>query len=444
MSSERPAGALPARIGRYQVLERLGKGAMGVVYGARDEVMDRVVAVKVLMADLEAEPDTRTRFYREAQAAGRLLHPNIITIFDIGEDQGRIYIVMELLKGQTLAAFLRQPVSLEQKIDLMVQTCEGLAAAHASGVVHRDVKPGNLFVLHDGTLKILDFGVARLATSTITASGLIIGTPDYMSPEQARGAEIDPRSDVFSAAAVFYHILSGRKPFAGRDLPAVLRKVQSEPPPPLADPETPAPLADIVLRALAKDPAQRHQSMTELAADLSRFKRHYEAETRRAAAATRDRYDAVVALATERRQLEGRLGLPSSPDPEAAARLRMEHPSFVERAPALLLVPFTRSQLAAIDLSLSLEHDSLLGEVEPLRAAATARDEAERELAAARAGDPGEEASDTSGGRDDETVDLAALCGSEGGPVGCPRERRRLRGIGGWLMARLTAVGRRR
>jgi eukaryotic-like serine/threonine-protein kinase len=383
MNPGRPTGAAPARIGRYEIIERIGKGAMGVVYSARDEVMDRVVAIKVMMADLEGEPDTRTRFYREAQAAGRLLHPNIITIFDMGEEEGRIYMVMELLRGHTLAEFLRQPgLPLERKLDLMVQTCEGLGAAHAGGIVHRDIKPGNLFVLHDGSLKILDFGVARLASSTMTASGFIIGTPDYMSPEQARGGDIDPRSDIFSAAAVFYYMLSGRKPFAARDLPTVLRKVQVEPPAPLTEHEAPVPLARLVMKSLSKDPAHRHQSMADLASDLSRFRRHYDAETRQAAVAARERYDAIQSLARERGKAGATLGLGPCEEPPAAASLRDEHPTFVERAPELLLVPFTRSEIEEIAGRLAAEHEALEDAVEPLRRAADAFEAAEQALAA--------------------------------------------------------------
>jgi eukaryotic-like serine/threonine-protein kinase len=373
MNAGRPAGVLPARIGRYQILERIGKGAMGVVYSARDEMMDRIVAVKVMMADLEGEPDTRTRFYREAQAAGRLLHPNIITIFDIGEDESRIYMVMELLKGLTLSEFLRQPaVPLERKVDLMIQTCDGLSAAHAGGIVHRDIKPGNLFVLADGSLKILDFGVARLASSTMTASGFIIGTPDYMSPEQARGAEIDPRSDIFSTAAVFYYMLSGRKPFGARDLPTVLRKVQSEAPPALTEEEAPAALARLVMKSLSKAPVQRHQSMGELAADLSRFRRHYDAETRQVARSARERYDAIQSLTRERNEVLERLGMPAADEPPAAAALREQHPAFVDRAPELLLVPFTRPEIRQIGDTLAREHEALERVVEPLRHAGAA------------------------------------------------------------------------
>jgi predicted Ser/Thr protein kinase len=372
MTGAARAAPQPERIGRYRILERIGKGAMGVVYSARDEAMDRLVALKVMMTDLEGDPETRTRFYREAQAAGRLLHPSIITIFDMGEEDGRIFIVMELLHGQTLGEFLKRPapVPLEQKLSMMIQVCEGLGTAHAHGIFHRDVKPGNLFVLEDGAIKILDFGVARLATSTMTAAGFIIGTPDYMSPEQARGGEIDQRSDIFSAGAVFYYMLAGRKPFAAPDLPGVLRKVQLEDPPALSDGEAPAPLFRIIARSLAKKPELRYQTMADFAADLAKFRRYYEGETRQIAATARDRYAAIEDLANERRRLSLRLGLPRPADdePEAARRLREEHAAFVQQGrDALLLVPFSQRRIAEIAAALDAELRPLSREVAALR-----------------------------------------------------------------------------
>ena len=178
----------PERIGRYRVLRCLGRGGGGVVYEARDEVMDRLVALKVLVQDFQSDADARARFQREAQAAARLVHPNIITIFDAGEDHGHSFIAMQLLEGRPLSEYMKLPEAepLERKLDLMVQVCEGLTVAHGEGIVHRDLKPTNLFVQSDGLLKIYDFGVARLAESSMTAVGTMIGTPDYMSPEQAR------------------------------------------------------------------------------------------------------------------------------------------------------------------------------------------------------------------------------------------------------------------
>lgn len=232
-----PEARLPATIGRYKVVSRIGKGAMGVVYHAHDELMDRAVAIKVLTADLAGDPSIRTRFFREAKVAGQIVHPNVITVFDMGEENGRLYIVMELLQGQTLGEYLRghPGLGLAEKLDIMTQVCSGMVAAHGRGIVHRDLKPSNLFVQTDGVVKLLDFGVARLADSNVTAAGLIIGTPDYMSPEQARGGEIDLRADVFSAGSVFYFLLTGRRPFAARDLPTLLHNVEYADPPPMAE-----------------------------------------------------------------------------------------------------------------------------------------------------------------------------------------------------------------
>ena len=187
--ARRRRSTLPERIGHFKVIDRIGRGAMGVVYSARDERNGRSVALKVMMADLEGDKETRVRFEREAKVAGELLHRNVINVYDMGEDDGRLYMVMELLQGETLNEYLKRVarLPLERTLDMMMQVCEGLAVAHAHGIVHRDIKPGNLFVQKDGGVKILDFGVARLANSSMTASGFIVGTPDFMSPEQARG-----------------------------------------------------------------------------------------------------------------------------------------------------------------------------------------------------------------------------------------------------------------
>ena len=275
----------PERIGRYRVIERVGRGGMGVVYRARDEAMGRDVALKVLTADVDDDPDIRTRFYREAEAAASLSHPNIITIFDVGEDGDRFFIVMELLRGATLKDFLKQSeaVPLERKIDLMVQLCAGLGAAHNASIYHRDIKPGNIFVRADGTLKILDFGVARLASSNMTAAGFIVGTPDYMSPEQARGADIDGRSDIFSLGGVFYFMLTGRKPFPASDLPTLFHQIQSEDPPPPLGVDAPPELETLIMKALSKKREKRYQSCRELLADLDLVRQRYALQARAAA-----------------------------------------------------------------------------------------------------------------------------------------------------------------
>ena len=233
--------ALPPFIGRYRVVSQIGKGAMGIVYAADDETLGRRVAVKVMMGDLEEEAEMRGRFFREAKITGQLAHRNIVTVFDLGEDDHHPFIVMELLSGLPLPEHLATAAGapLDAKLDLMTQVCEGLQVAHSKGVVHRDIKPSNLFVQHDGSVKILDFGVARLASSKLTRSGFLVGTPEFMSPEQARGEAVDARSDVFSAAGVFYFMLTGRGPFTSPDLVKMLRAVIHDTPEPLTNAQAP-------------------------------------------------------------------------------------------------------------------------------------------------------------------------------------------------------------
>lgn len=252
---QEPARAPAKRLGRYELLDRLGKGGIGVVYRARDTRLDRPVAVKMLLGDLEGDNETRERFLREARAAGELSHRNIIRIYDFGEEGGRAFIVMELLEGASLNDFLKThpDLSLDRKLQIMIGVCEGLTFSHSRSIIHRDIKPANLFITKDDQVKVLDFGLARIASSKLTR-GLVFGTPDYMSPEQVRGKVVDERSDIFSLGAVFYQVLSARKPFAAKALPEVMRKVLIEEPPPLTHAEAPPSLARIVVRALQKDP----------------------------------------------------------------------------------------------------------------------------------------------------------------------------------------------
>jgi serine/threonine-protein kinase len=311
----RPSGTRsPKAIAHYAIRGRLGKGAMGVVYHAVDERTGQPVALKVIASDLESEDEIRARFFREAVVAGQLRHRNIVSVLDSGEDEGRLYLAMELLTGATLGEFLRQPESadLELRVDFMIQVCQGLTIAHEAGVYHRDIKPGNLFVSSDHRVKILDFGVARLAGSNMTVTGYVLGTPDFMSPEQARGQDVDERSDIFSAGAVFYLMLTGRKPFAAADLPAVLTKVLRENPPPVHPDEAPAQLAAVVQKALEKSPAARHQNMAELTSDLMRAADAIASRTLRRAADVRQEAELLrhlEGLANDRRRA---LGMPTS------------------------------------------------------------------------------------------------------------------------------------
>ena len=257
-------------LGRYELLDRIGKGGMGVVYRARDTQLDRLVAVKMLLADLDADSEISTRFLREARTAGELNHRNIIQIYDFGEDAGRAFIVMELLEGQSLNEFLKDNpgLSLVRKLEIMTSVCDGLAFSHARSTIHRDLKPANLFITKDGQLKVLDFGLAKVASSKLTRSGLVFGTPDYMSPEQVRGKAVDERSDIFSLGAVFYQMLSGRKPFAAKSLPEVMRKVLTEDPPPLTHADAPPSLDRLIARLLEKEPLKRYQRVEEVVRDL--------------------------------------------------------------------------------------------------------------------------------------------------------------------------------
>lgn len=355
-----PRRRLPASIGRYRIVDRLGKGAMGVVYCAHDGLMERSVAIKVMMTDLEDDPETSTRFYREARAAGQLVHPNIITIFDMGEDDGRPFIVMELVQGWTLNKYLERPegADIEKKIDLMLQICAGLHAAHTHGIFHRDVKPGNLLVGQHGELKIVDFGIARLASSNMTASGLIVGTPDYMSPEQARGPDVDQRSDIFSAGAVFYLMLTGRKPFAAADPISVLAKVQSEAPLPIRDTESPAPLAKLVMKALAKDPAERYQSCARMIAELEHVRRDLEAETKQWVDECDQRLKTLESLIAERRTLIGALDIVPSPADVEGTRAEL-----VAQL-ASLTEPHRQRAVAPLLTEIRRQHDEAAAHVE--------------------------------------------------------------------------------
>jgi tetratricopeptide (TPR) repeat protein len=317
---------------------------MGVVYRGYDDMMERPVAIKVMMADLEEDPETSERFKREARSAGQLAHPNIITIFDMGEDKGRLFIVMELLEGETLNKYVQRPeaAGIESKINLMIQICEGLAAAHTRGIFHRDVKPGNLLVRPNGDLKIVDFGIARLASSSMTASGLIVGTPDYMSPEQAHGHEVDQRSDIFSAGAVFYWMLTGRKPFAGPDLTSVLAKVQGEDPLPIREIEAPVPLAGLVMKALSKHPADRHQSCGHMAAELENLKRDLEVEATQWIGDCNRRMQSIESLVNQRRTLIDALDVVPAPADLEARRVQLL------KGRASLKEPYRRSAVAEL------------------------------------------------------------------------------------------------
>jgi serine/threonine protein kinase len=259
-------------IGKYKILEKIGQGAMGEVYKAHDSVLNRWVAVKTISTSLAGDDTLRKRFEREAQSAARLNHPNIITVYDFGEEHDKIYMAMELLEGNDLKHAIAKGKlpNLDQKIDLMAQICDGLAFAHQHEIVHRDLKPANIHLQPNGQVKIMDFGLARLGGSEMTRTGMVMGTPHYMSPEQVRGERVDARSDVFALGCVFYELLTGRKPFDAESMHSVLFKVMQEDPPPISDlaREVPFVLMEMTERALDKDPSLRYQDAGELRAAL--------------------------------------------------------------------------------------------------------------------------------------------------------------------------------
>jgi len=249
------------KFGKYEVLGQLGEGAMGVVFKAQDPVLHRFVAIKTISANLGADDELRQRFQREARAAASLNHPNIITIHDFGEEQGQIYMAMELLEGKDLKDLIGTSAiaGLDDKLSIMEQICDGLSFAHAKLIVHRDLKPGNIHIQPNGQVKVLDFGLARLGSSDMTRTGIVMGTPNYMSPEQVMGEKVDSRSDVFSLGAVFYEILTNHKPFEADSVHAVLYQVVHKEPQSVRewDPDVPQVLVETVEKALEKDPAHR-------------------------------------------------------------------------------------------------------------------------------------------------------------------------------------------
>jgi serine/threonine-protein kinase len=268
-----PPGDARERIGKYEIVERLGKGAMGVIYHAHDPMLERDVALKVMAPQIADDPDQKARFEREARAVARIVHPNVLTVFDLGyHHDGSPYIAMELLKGKDLLKTLRQdpPLPLARKVAVILQVLEGLSQAHQVGIVHRDIKPANVFLTLDGTVKIMDFGVARFTKANITGTGSIMGTADYMSPEQVQGAKVDGRSDLWSTGCMLYELLSARRPFTGDSLMTVFYKITHDEPDVLALPEGRGYdlLRAIVARALAKDVEQRYQTAGEFATAL--------------------------------------------------------------------------------------------------------------------------------------------------------------------------------
>ncbi|MCI0699298.1 protein kinase [candidate division KSB1 bacterium] len=270
------------KIGKYEIIEELGKGAMGVVYKALDPLIGREVAIKVISEAVLHQPEIKERFYREARSVGQLSHENITIVHDVGEADGKPYIVMEYLAGSDLRFIINRKTSLSlaQKLDYLHQICKGLQYAHDKNTIHRDIKPENIKILLDGKVKIMDFGIAKLLSSHLTQAGTQIGTPWYMSPEQIRGAQLDPRSDIFAFGIVFFELLTYRRPFEG-EATAVMYKILHEPPDRLILDETDLidDLQEVVTKCLEKEPNQRYpdfNSILEILGQISRQSQHQE------------------------------------------------------------------------------------------------------------------------------------------------------------------------
>ena len=265
---------LPARIGRYAIERKLGEGGMGVVYAARDDRLERTIALKTLSA-LANDETARQRLWREARAAASVNHPNVCQIYEVGEDGGRLFIAMELLEGEALAERLRRgPLSTSEAVPIGLGMLAALSALHARGIVHRDLKPSNVFLTAHG-VKLLDFGLARpeldgslSPAAGLTRTGIVMGTPRYMAPEQVTGEAVDTRSDLFAAGAILFEMLAGRPAFSGRTIVEVLHATQHEQPPALTGSPAVAAVDRVIRRAMAKRPAERPASAEAMAEEL--------------------------------------------------------------------------------------------------------------------------------------------------------------------------------
>jgi eukaryotic-like serine/threonine-protein kinase len=267
------------KYGRYEIEKELGRGAMGVVYQAHDPQIDRRVALKVLRSDRVTSEDFAQRFLKEARAIGRLSHPYIVTVYDVGHDHGTVYIAMEFLDGQPLDERLREKsLTLNEIVTIGTQVAQSLDYAHGQGIVHRDIKPSNIMLTSEGNVKLTDFGIARIedpAAAQLTQAGEILGTPTYMSPEQVRGQAVDGRSDLYSLGVILYEISTGRRPFTGKSIASIFNAITSQVP---EDPMGSEPfvarggsrvLSELILKCLSKTPEERFQSGKSMAEALS-------------------------------------------------------------------------------------------------------------------------------------------------------------------------------
>src|SRR5438034_1807709 len=267
------ADAKISDIGKYRIIDLVGEGAMGVVYKAEDSVLGRTVAIKVMNDSIARQEDLRKRFLHEAQAAASLQHPNVVCIYDLGDFDGHLFIAMEFVEGIDLEKLLElgQPLSLQAKLDIAIDILTGLSFAHKRGIIHRDIKPANIRVAEDGRAKIMDFGVAHLASSSMTTTGSFLGTPSFMAPEQITEGKTTPGTDTFAVGGVLYQLLAQMKPFDAPTLQNLFFKIITEKPRPISElmPGLPPALDRIVMKAMAKEPSGRYSSAIEMANDLS-------------------------------------------------------------------------------------------------------------------------------------------------------------------------------
>lgn len=267
------------KYGRYEIEKELGKGAMGVVYQAHDPNINRRVALKVLRSDRVTSEDFAQRFLQEARAIGRLSHPNIVTVFDVGNDHGTVYIAMEFLNGRPLDELIRErSFDVKEIIAIGSQVAASLDYAHGQGIVHRDIKPSNIMLTSDGSIKLTDFGIARIEdpnAAQLTQAGEILGTPSYMSPEQVKGQPVDGRSDLFSLGVILYEISTGRRPFSGKSLAAIFNAISNEQPEepmafePFISRGGDSALSELIMKSLSKSPENRFQNGKSMADRLA-------------------------------------------------------------------------------------------------------------------------------------------------------------------------------
>src|SRR5256885_5793664 len=287
------------RIGKYEVECVIGEGSMGVVYRAMDPLINRRVAIKVMNDAVAQDVALRERFLREAQTAGSLQHPNVVTIYDFGEVDDHLYIAMEYVEGDDLADLLQKELSIPpiEALDLIIGLLHGLAYAHKRGIIHRDIKPANVRVDTQGKARLTDFGVAHLASSEMTSTGMLLGTPAYMAPEQITGGSVTAETDIFSVGAVVYELLGGRRPFVGDTLQSLMYSILNRAPESLQAiaPKVPTGLHDIVMRALQKEPSQRYHSAMAMANDLAAIRDSLDPEGKRTSLSLRATIDSSLA-----------------------------------------------------------------------------------------------------------------------------------------------------